>query len=194
MRPTIPAYFRERMNPLLFVPVILLLAHVACWTSHTITFPTFGHACGLVALLVVQFRLWDDLADRERDRANFPERVLVRAEPAPFVILVVSLALSALAAAWFIGGIRSFIALAILNVAFVLLYAVVRRHLSDGLWRYPVLLSKYPAFVVITAVALDEVSLRRAVVTVLFVYAAALAYEALHSRRSAPQSNPDTAA
>jgi SAM-dependent methyltransferase len=44
----------------------------------------------LVALLVIQFRLWDDIADREHDRERHPERVLQRHEgrATPFLVLL----------------------------------------------------------------------------------------------------------
>ena len=72
------AYLAERLSPAIFVPAAALIALV----SHT----AGGHAADswlldllLALLLIAQFRLWDDLADREHDRRAHPERVLVRA-------------------------------------------------------------------------------------------------------------------
>jgi hypothetical protein len=53
----------------------------------------------LIALLVVQFRLWDDIADREHDRTRYPERVLQRhkGRATPFLLAMGLLALPILA-------------------------------------------------------------------------------------------------
>ena len=73
------AYWLERFRPVLFVPVAILLAAAVRRRRHRAD-PrrwTIDIFCAL--LLLGQFRLWDDLADRERDRAAHPSRVLVGA-------------------------------------------------------------------------------------------------------------------
>ena len=179
---TFLAYFRERMRPAVFGPVVLLLAFAACWSAHALNLSGFACALILMTLIVTQFRLWDDLADRERDRVTHPDRVLVRAKPISFQLLTVALAAAGLGAAWFFGGSRPFLALASLDAVFAVLYALVRPHLGVTVWQYPVLLSKYPAFATVVALSVGGPTVGRTVGTALLIYGAAQAYEALHSR------------
>lgn len=54
---------------------------------------------GFAVLVIVQLRLWDDLADRAHDRRSHPMRVLARrsGSDAPFVALLVAMGLMAMA-------------------------------------------------------------------------------------------------
>lgn len=182
------AYFRERLRWRVFGSVVLLLSFAACWVSSALDPWTCIRAVGVMALLVVQFRLWDDLADRARDRVTHPGRVLGRVDARPFQRLAFALAAAGLVAAGWSGGLTPLLMLAGLNAAFAVLYGLVRPHLNDTVWRFPVLLAKYPAFVVIVAASLGAPSLGRTIVAALLTYGAAHAYEALHSGRgSAPR-------
>lgn len=176
------SYFRERMRPAVFGPVVLLLTIAACWSAHALHLSAFACALILMALIVTQFRLWDDLADRERDRATHPDRVLVRAKPISFQLLTVALAAAGLGAAWFFGGPRPLLALGLLDAVFAVLYALVRPHLGITVWQYPVLLAKYPAFATVVALSVGGPTVGRSVSAALLIYGAALAYETLHSR------------
>jgi hypothetical protein len=116
--------------------------------------PHFAHALTNVVLaftLVVQFRLWDDLTDRSRDRIEHPERILaVARDLRPFV-----------AAAWCIGvgnavalaggyGMSTCLGFLVLNAAIAAWY---RLHRKRGLTHIFVLYLKYPAFVLLLASA-----------------------------------------
>lgn len=175
------AYLRERVRPALFGPVIVLLALAGCWVARMMLPWAGAYALGLTLLIVIQFRLWDDLADREHDRINHPDRVLSRSPLGPFRILLAMLAVAALLAAS-AGGLRPLLALAVLNAVFAGLYGFVRPRLNAVFWQYPVLLSKYPAIVGIVALAVGTPGPRRFALAALLVYAAALAYEAWHTR------------
>ncbi len=76
------AYARERLMPVQILPAVLLLVigvHLGRGWSTVAT----GAADAAVAIcLVAAFRAWDDVMDRERDRARHPSRVLVRAASA----------------------------------------------------------------------------------------------------------------
>jgi len=79
------AYLAERFRPAVFAPAIARHAGLALWAAEAgPTAARLAGAAGLAALLLLQFRLWDDLEDRDRDRVAHPERVLVLAPPAPF--------------------------------------------------------------------------------------------------------------
>jgi hypothetical protein len=134
----------------------------------------------LVSLLIVQFRLWDDLEDVDRDRRSHPSRVLTRAPRRPFrVALAVSIAL---AGAAFAGSDSTLAGYAVLWLAMLAAYRAVRRHVTDRSWRYGLLLLKYPAFVALVVTASGGADVRRMVVAAVVAYAAAAGYEAWHTQ------------
>lgn len=175
------AYFQERLQWRRFVPVLLLLTFAAVWASNARAPGVWCPAAVLMALIVVQFRLWDDLSDRDRDRVTHPNRVLVSADPRPFQRLAGALAAAGLAVAWGLGGGGPLLALTGLNLVFAALYAGIRPQLNETVWRFPVLLAKYPAFVAIVAFAIGRPAAGRMTVAALLVYGAAQIYEAIHS-------------
>ena len=71
------AYLRERFRPRTFGGLALAIAAAAA--VRPVSWTTYAFDCGFALLLLAQFRLWDDLADRGRDRVVHPGRVLVRA-------------------------------------------------------------------------------------------------------------------
>jgi len=108
-------------------------------------------AAAIAAALVLQFRLWDDLADREHDRTRAPRRVLSRAEgirtfAALLVLSIVAMA-GVLAAS---GAWPAVVAYAALAALFAVLYAVTR---PASRLRMVAVLLKYPAFVLLLAAA-----------------------------------------
>ncbi|MFT5125528.1 MAG: hypothetical protein ACI9TH_003090 [Kiritimatiellia bacterium] len=85
----IAAYLRERM--LTWRMALLLALLVACSYLLDRAGPTIQVAFRLeiIFFLVLQFRLQDDLNDRESDRINHPDRVMVRCDgAAPFLFLI----------------------------------------------------------------------------------------------------------
>src|SRR5260221_12747652 len=93
------AYLRERYAS----PVFVLLAALLAATGHVISpgavaLILLARSFVIAFLLVLAFRIGDDLADATRDRVSHPDRVLVRAKSRrPFVALLA--ATSALAIA-----------------------------------------------------------------------------------------------
>jgi len=176
------AYRRERFHPAIFLPSITLMVALAMWASRTPpTIGVFVQASVTMTLLVLQFRLWDDLEDRDRDRVAHPERVLVRHSTAPFWRLLAGLAL----ASFGLVGVLSIAAVAglvLLDSAFWLIYRRVRTRVSDATWRFRLLPDKYPAFVWITAAAIGSPLPDRLFPCLLFMWASACTYEALHDR------------
>ena len=199
------AYLAERFRPAVFVPAIALHAALALWAGGAEpTAVRLAAAAGLAALLLLQFRLWDDLEDRDRDRAAHPERVLVLAPPAPFrrALLAIGLGnLIVLAAAPAAGAQAAAApaavtpaaaapaALAALDIAFLAAYRL-RAALSHRVWRFGVLLSKYPAFVGLIAATAGAPRAPRLALAMAAMYAAASAYEALHDRHAQRGARP----
>lgn len=175
---TIAAYFRERFPLAVFGPVCLLVTAAAFWSVTSVAALRLAAAPLLGIALVVQFRLWDDLEDRTRDRAAHPTRVLVNAPAEPFRRLL--LALTALAIALSASQQAALVSALALNAAGWVAYRLVRRRLSPNSWRFGLLPLKYPGFVAVMALFLGDVIPVRLAVAVATTYVCASGYELLH--------------
>jgi len=71
-------YLASRMPPGLYVPLAAFLAAAAFAATNSAIAWQWLWAVWLALLLVLQFRLWDDIADLEFDRIHNPDRVLCR--------------------------------------------------------------------------------------------------------------------
>jgi 4-hydroxybenzoate polyprenyltransferase len=83
-RELIVRYVRERARLSVFIPLALVMAAMGRWTGGRVDgwTETAGYALtALTALvLVLAFRVWDDLEDRSRDAREHPSRVTVIAD------------------------------------------------------------------------------------------------------------------
>ena len=66
-------YCRERIPARLFVPVIVGITGAGLWAADTWALSALARAGAVALLLVTQFRLWDDIADADADRAAHPD-------------------------------------------------------------------------------------------------------------------------
>ena len=178
----VTAYLRERFHLRLFGPLAVAIGVGASgvrldWASVVVD-------SGFALLLLAQFRLWDDLADRARDGVEHPDRVLVRArEVTPAIAFCGALAvLNICIAVW-----RSGTAVAVLgglNVAAGVWYlsagskdpAYGRTHAAY----IPVLLTKYPAFVFVVAGGRLADAPLPILASAAALYVVVCAYEAWH--------------
>lgn len=177
------AYLRERFPLRIFGFAAAGVVAAAHWASTATPTPvTLVYASALSALLLLQFRLWDDLEDRAHDSAAHPERVLVRTPAAPFrrALMWVTLTNVALCG---VSGSTAALEIAFLDVSFFAAYRQTRRHVPDGVWRFSILLIKYPAFVVVVATVLGTPQAARLAAAAATAYVTACLYEALHGRR-----------
>ncbi len=102
----------------------------------------------LAALLVVSFRIWDDLADRAYDSAHHPSRVLVRSAAVGwFWALFAGLAAISACAVGAFGGPLSLSIYAGSIVLLAVVYHGPRRLTRDRFVRTQLVLLKYPAFI-----------------------------------------------
>jgi hypothetical protein len=174
-------YLRERVPLRVFGPVAIGLLAAASWASPG-PVAALAVAAALDALLLLQFRLWDDLEDRERDRITHPHRVLVRADAAPLRKMVFLLGATSVAIAASVAS-PAAMGLTLLNAGFHAAYRGARRRISDRRWRFSILLVKYPIFVTVLATVTGTPRPGRLVVAAAVSYLVACAYEILHDSR-----------
>lgn len=179
------AYLRERVRLAIYGPAVALHVAAALWTTATRPTPaSLARPVSLAVMLLLQFRLWDDLEDRERDRSVHPDRVLVRSQAAPFRVVLSALTIGNLALFAIVGSGAALAGLAALDLAFWLAYRRLRPRVPESVWRFHVVLVKYPAFVSLLATMTGAQTKGRLLAAALLVYACACAYEAVHDRRA----------
>jgi hypothetical protein len=170
-------YWIERFAPGLFVPAALLIA-LAARIGSPLDPIRWSLESLLALLLLAQFRLWDDLADRERDRSAHPERVLVRsARVTPFVAVCAGLAFLNVLLLLMWNGAGGAVVLLALDAAAAGWYAWRPDHrtaTSDL-----VLLGKYPAFALLIA-GPSTWFVPHAWLAALAIYAGACVFEVWH--------------
>ena len=176
------AYVAERFSPAIFVPALAVHVALALWVADVSpTLARLVQAGGMAALLLLQFRLWDDLEDRERDRVSHPDRVLVRAAPTPFRWVLAALGLTNLVVFAAAPSGVAFAGIIALDAGFLAAYRL-RARLTDHVWRFRVLLLKYPAFVGLVATAIGVPRPGPLALAMGAMYAAACGFEVFHNR------------
>jgi 4-hydroxybenzoate polyprenyltransferase len=181
---TAAAYLRERYASPLFAVLATLLA-AAGWaiSPGEVTVASLVRSFAIAFLLVLAFRIGDDLADAPRDAVLHPERVLVRtADRRPFVALLAATAAVALA---LIATAPKPIARLIATGGAALLlgawYAV--RGEAKPLFAAHVVLLKYPIIALAAAPALPRSVTGSVVSTLAALYAVLCAYETFDDPR-----------
>lgn len=174
------AYLAERLPAQVFVPLAGGLALAGRGFENGIS--SFINDAGLALLLLAQYRLWDDLADRRQDALTHPDRVLIRAQSIlPVVTLCLALAAASLGVALVLDRSESAAMIAGLAAAAGAWYAVrTPRTALDDLVR----LAKYPVMVLIVGGSRLLSHPARLFATAAGVYAAGCAYEAWHDPSS----------
>jgi hypothetical protein len=175
------AYFRERFRPTIFAPLaagIALAASAGSLEAERLT----ADACFALVLLA-EFRLMDDLADRRADAVAHPGRVLVNERSVrPFFVVCALLGATNLVLCTAIAGTGvSLAVLLVLHAALGMWYAVRSRRTVAG---DQLLLAKYPAFIVIVAGARVASAPVAISVGALAVYVMVSLYEAWHDPAS----------
>ena len=170
-------YFRERFPFALFVPLAAVIAAVVrmgidSWAS-------FAADAGFAVLLLAQFRLWDDLADRERDRLPHPNRVLVRTDAVTQAVAFCGAlgVLNICLAVWRDSSGISVSVLTAINAALAIWYLARSSRTAAG---EHLLLAKYPAIVIVVAGARILVAPVQVLGFAAVLYVCVCAYEAWH--------------
>lgn len=103
---------------------------------------------GMALCLVVQFRLWDDLADVENDRLIHPGRVLCQTKNHQIFWVIFGLLM--IVNGVLVFAFKSYTSLGVflfLNVSFVIWYSILRILSSNNVVFHSIVLVKYPVFV-----------------------------------------------
>ena len=177
-------YLGERARPSVFVPLAGLIAETA-WlaapgSERSVT--AFGLCAAQALLLVLAFRVWDDVQDRARDAVRHPDRIAVRASrTGPLIAL--SLSLAAGGALLLLGATVPLARVAILAsiVAGLLLWYRTRPPEPSPLSALA-LLAKYPALAIALAPGLGDLAPMRAATAAAVLYLVACTYEYLEDR------------
>jgi 4-hydroxybenzoate polyprenyltransferase len=178
-------YLGERYRPRVFVPLALLLSLAGALASGVVpelaTVPIIASGFVVSYALVLAFRVWDDLEDRERDRVEHPARVLVHAgRRAPFIVLmaiaaVVALTLIALGPA----APQRLTVVGVLAVALLIWYRARRRPMIGA----PLILAKYPVIAYVAAPVVPAATPAIALAVLVPLYIALCVYETIDDAR-----------
>jgi hypothetical protein len=171
-------YLRTRFGSRIgLLVVLLLLGSLAELPAILID---LGVRAVLAATLVAQFRLWDDLADRERDRREHPDRILPRATSlVPFHVLLAAAFAANVGLLVAFRPVWTVVLFLALNAVLLAWYGRLRGWVNRPRVHSLVLLLKYPAFVVLLA----GVATLRLLAAAALVYLILCVYEFLHDLR-----------
>ena len=168
------AWRASRLPLVRFVPLALFLSWAAS-SPNDASWSEAAIGAVLAFALVAQFRLWDDIVDRHRDRAAHPERVMAQATSArAFALLCVALGAGNLLGLVAIKGLVPAGAYLLLAAGLCAWYRCDRPR--DWVHTH-VLTLKYPAFVLL--LALPQVPMHALALSALVVYSAMCAFELL---------------
>ena len=175
------AYLRERYDARRFVPLAFVLGVVGMIAagSRFESPAALTQSVTISYLLVLAFRVWDDIEDRERDRREHPARVLARsATTAPWLgVIAVAFSVSATIVAF---GPQSALRLGLVAAGTVALFAwyrvrrVIRASPIAGM---PVVLAKYPLIAFVAAPPSQPVSPLVTALSLIGLYVAFCSYE-----------------
>ncbi len=142
------AYGRERIVRWRIAALVLLVAGVAFIVEAPGDAADALTRVALAAVLIVQFRLWDDLADRDYDRVRHPARVVVRSTATQwFWALLAVLAVTAAGAIGMLDGVAGLSIYCGLLVLLAVVYHGPWR--SQRFIRSQLVLLKYPVLILL---------------------------------------------
>lgn len=142
------AYCNERLPARIMLSLTVFLSTAIITAANELALGKLVIIIAIALSLVIQFRLWDDVADLPRDRVDHPDRVLCSAESfTHFYVMLIGLCLLNIAMTEIFISRRALIVLILLNIAYLAWYDGLRRAGTGTICGYHVVLLKYPAFV-----------------------------------------------
>ena len=181
------AWLRERYPLRTFAPLAVLLAAASVATSDgsTTGFSAVAWSAALALLLVLAFRLWDDLEDVPSDRIEHPRRVLPNAASrAPFVALLGVASAGAAAGVFARPAAMPRLATAVAGCAALFLWYRYRAVVgADASVNAHVVLLKYPLIAWLVTPGGHDREWTAVLAPLALVYLALCVHEALHDPR-----------
>jgi hypothetical protein len=175
-------YLETRFPARLFAPCAALLAVAGLAGGRTPRLADMVLAFLLALTLLLQFRLLDDLSDLPQDRERHPERILTQAGSlVPFLVLLgICMLINSALVAVQPGPRHRLVLFLIVNAAAFLWYFVLRDVLNGKIFRYHVVIAKYPIFVLLLSG--DTGTTWQLFLSMAAVYLCFSIYEVLHDQ------------
>ncbi len=160
--------------------LLVLLLSAVCFRSLPTSLSQASYAVVLGVVLIVQFRLWDDLADFDKDQREHPMRVLCTTQHRR-AFQRLWLLMTAITLLWLaiFGSVKAFIALSLLIIFMAALYAFPQRR-AWPLMDYHLVLLKYPTFVLIIVLFTSGTPRTSQIIMACVVYLLLCSYEVFH--------------
>jgi hypothetical protein len=179
------AYWSERYPALVYVPLAaLIVAAGTVAAGAAITPMVAAESIGLAFALVLLFRVWDDIADREEDRIRAPQRVVARAASvAPLLGLMAALACASVALLVIRARFTDLVLFIAMAAGLAVWYATRARLGAGPLVNAHVLLLKYPLIALIATPAATQLQLAPTITALSALYLGLCVRELLDDSR-----------
>ena len=180
-----PQYWRSRIPSTRYIPLAIFLAAAGLASHPTASLVDWAFGFLLSYGLIAQFRLLDDLEDRDLDCFYNPNRILCRAQTltpfyAIFVLLVI---ISTSLLSYWPTTRESLVTFLVLLGAYLFWYRFRSSRLPGTFRNAIVVLAKYPIMVGLIALGVKSKLVSLDIAISAAVYATFLLYEELHDSR-----------
>ncbi len=179
-RSDLRGYLRTRLLTAPMAALLALLLSAVCFQSLPTSLSQASYAVGLGFVLIVQFRLWDDLADFDKDKREHPMRVICTTQHRrAFQLLRLLMTAITLLLLVISGSVKAFIALSLLVIFMAALYAFPQRR-AWPLMDYHLVLLKYPTLVLTVVLFTNGTPRTSQIIMACVVYLLLCSYEVFH--------------
>lgn len=149
---TLTKYAVTRLVTARIVALAALVTIVSIALSAHRTFWDIGTTALLAGCLISQFRLWDDLEDRNFDRVHHPHRILaISDEVNQFYLVVIGLGMLVTIGLAIWRSLTQLLVYGLLLLGFTVFYRLPTWHDTKRLLRTQLVLIKYPVFLYLCA-------------------------------------------
>jgi hypothetical protein len=177
-------YQKSRLPPTILLPLTAFLCSAVAAVAWPSSWADWAANGILAFLVVVQLRLWDDLASVEADRRHSPERVLCKAKSLRgFWIVLVLLSLINTTLLGIFKNVNSVTVYQTIMAFLAVWYSLLSRFTRDPIFCSLVVLIKYPGIVVLLSVQNSAGVMRKMAYAAALTFLCFCVYEILHDRR-----------
>jgi 4-hydroxybenzoate polyprenyltransferase len=179
------SYVRSRFPLWAYVPLALFLWIAGLAGGRPAGGADVAYGFGLACSLLFQFRLWDDLADRERDEKERPGRVLIPTthRVSFHTLALLAFLLNIVLILLRVGLSVKLLAFLLLSAALLTWYRFRPRWSANPILEYHVVLAKYPVFAYLLSEGSTQAHALTLLASMAVVYLCFCIYEVLHDAR-----------